>query len=486
MAVRGLLGVLLAIAVAGGCGGDDRPSMPGTDAGPVIPPASAAPQVAFEGHGRMAVEITASGADLSGATVALEDPESPIEILEQRCSGTRCGLLLRIEDARPNMGQPIPAPIDGENHFLSVQRGDMRWRALLSVRPLDAISNGGTSPLNVRGVQLAASVNAIAGSTFRASPDGEPVRWVVFGGGTMSGTLDVSAEGLEARAGGSAGGAPGAAGSGPGAGGAGTGGEGGGGAGAAGEGTAGEGADGTAGAGGSAGARAVSLECLGDFTVSACGGSGGGGGAAAGGAGGGALVLVSLAPLDLSGAILRSAGGDGADGAGGGGGGAGGSVLLAAPQVSGSFGVEVPGGAGGAGSGGGAGGAGAAGWARVELGAGGGAPADAWAGPAVDLSGIAQVTDVQTLTLAGTATPGASIDVADVAGGASATTTVGAGGAWSVDIALAPGLNRLGVTAADGEGTVRSWTGTNVEFQSVPGSVFPLPVGATIDVVYVP
>lgn len=90
------------------------------------------------------------------------------------------------------------------------------------------------------------------------------------------------------------------------------------------------------------------------------------------------------------------------------------------------------------------------------------------------------------LTLTGRAEADASIEVADIAGGAMASTTADASGGWTVDIALEPGLNRLAVTATGARGTARSWTGTNVELQRVSGSTSPLPVGATVDVVYVP
>ena len=476
--MRSLPSLVVAVAVVAACGGDDdRPSFP--DTGPTIPPASARPQVAFEGHGAMAIEITATGADLTGATIAPEDPSGPLSVVSSRCNGTRCGVVVAVADTRPNMGKPIPAPIDAANHFLSVTKGEDRWRALITVYPLDAISNGGTMPLTVRGVQLASSITTAAGSTFRGGD--EPVRWIVFGGGSVNGTIDVSAEGAEGFAGGHAGGAPGARGSGPGAGAAApVAGAGAGGAGGSDAGGAGEGADGTPGTGGAGGDAITTIACVDDTRDAACGGSSGGGAAGAGGAGGGTLLLASLAPLDLAGATLRAGGGDGVDG---GGGGAAGMIVVAAPSITETPILDAAGGGGGASSGaGGMGGAGTDGFAVMELGTG--SVAGLMTGPSVDLSTFEPVTDQPMLTLTGSAEPDAAIVLEDTDGGRLASTTADASGAWTAELTLEPGVNRIAIVATGALGTLRSWTGTNIDFVNEMGTTRP--VGATVDVVYVP
>ena len=473
------LSLVVAVAVVAACGGDDdRPSFP--DSGPTIPPASAQPQVAFEGHPGMAIEITAGGDDLTGATIAPEDPAGPLSVVSSRCNGTRCGVVLAVADTRGNMGKPIPAPIDAENHFLSVTKGEDRWRALITVYPLDAISNGGTMPLTVRGVQLASSIAVSAGATFRGGD--APVRWIVFGGGNVNGTIDVSAEGAEGRAGGHAGGAPAAAGSGPGAGAAApAAGAGAGGGGGSGEGAPGDGADGTPGAGGAGGGVVDDVACVDDSRETACGGSSGGGATGSGGAGGGTLLLASLAPLDLSGATLRANGGAGTDG---GGGGAGGVIVLAAPSVAGAPTLESVGGEGGAAAAGasGAGGTGGDGFVLMEVGSAD--PDPLMTGPSVDLSAFEGVTDQPMLTLTGKSEPNASIALDDTDGATLATTTADASGAWSVELTLEPGLTRIAIVSSGSLGALRSWCGTNVEFVNEMG--MSRPVGATVDVVYVP
>jgi hypothetical protein len=180
--------------------------------------------------------------------------------------------------------------------------------------------------------------------------------------------------------------------------------------------------------------------------------------------------------------MLRSTGAAGTDA---GGGGAGGVVVVAAPSITGSAAFDVTGGTGGAAAGGGgAGGAGADGFALTQLGAG--EVAGAMNGPSVDLEPVPLVTDQPTLTLSGRCEPDASIAIADVDGGTSASTVASATGAWTAEVTLAPGLNRLGVTATGTLGELRSWTGTNIEFRMRPGMLTPLPERATVDVVYVP
>lgn len=473
--------LVLCVCLGCGCGDDERPG--GRDSGPVIPPAQIDPLVAFEGHRRMAVSITADGVDLTDATVAPDDPSGSLTVVAQRCNRVRCGALLAVADTRGNLGMPIPAPIDARNELLRIDAPSGPRRALLSVMPLDAITNGGSTPLMVRGTVMASSANATAGSTFRGTV-GDPVRWVIFGGGALHGTVDVSAEGAEARAGGAPGGAAGLDGAGGGAGRAGLGGGGGGGAGAAELGTAGLGADGSIDGGGAGGAAAGDppLSCLGRFDGAPCGGSGGGGATGSGGAGGGGLLIVALEPMDFGGGRLLVRGGDGADG---GGGGSGGDLLLAAPSLTAPDTLEVGGGLGGPGAAGpGAGGEGSRGRLRADLGTGN--LAAAWTGPSVDLAGLEQLTSAGVMTLRGRASADAAIEVAAIGGGLARTTTADAAGAWSVDVDLVPGLNRLAVTATGAEGTTRTWTGTNIELARASPGASPLPVGATVDVVFVP
>jgi hypothetical protein len=105
-------------------------------------------------------------------------------------------------------------------------------------------------------------------------------------------------------------------------------------------------------------------------------------------------------------------------------------------------------------------------------------------GPSVDLSAFDPVTDQPTLTLSGRAEPNAAIALEDNDGGRLASTTADASGAWTVDLALEPGLTRIAVVSTGSLGTLRSWTGTNVDFVNEMGMTRP--VGATVDVVYVP
>jgi hypothetical protein len=203
-----------------------------------------------------------------------------------------------------------------------------------------------------------------AGATLRAEGS-QPLVLAAATTIEVAGTIDVSALGSQAGAGGSAGGAADtdAAGScGGGAGGAqandAAGGGGGGHSGAGGAG----GSTGRVSPGGTAGtavtgANAVSLEPL----RGGCGGGGGGGGdstGGVGGGGGGALALVANEEVVIeSTGIIRANGAGGAAGGasgGGGGGGAGGAVLIEAVvvQIDGTL-VAKGGGGGGADSGGG-------------------------------------------------------------------------------------------------------------------------------------
>jgi hypothetical protein len=462
------------VLTSSGC--DDGRGEPGpADAGPVYGIASTAQLVAWEGQPRFVTVLsTETGEALDGATVEVQDPSGPLEIIEQRCAGTRCGVVLRIADETPSTGTAVPAPIDAVRHFLLVRRTDGApdLRALLNVMPLDAIAGVGSTPREVGGVRFASGLEVGAEASFTGSPGDAPIRWVVFGDATVAGTLDVSADGAAPGPGGYAGGDPGTDGQGPTAGGAGVDGAGGGGGGHAEPGTAGDGPGGEPEAGGAGGPASIRPRCVADFfDVEVCGGSGGGGAEGAGGAGGGVAALVVLGRLELADGTLGARGGDGALG---GGGGAGGAWLVAAPEWSAPAELDVSGGAGE-----GAGGAGGAGLLRVQV------PGDAAStGPAVDLSAVPGLTDASTVVLTGTAAPDATVVVEPLAGGEGATTTADAAGAFSVEVPLAEGLNRLRVVQGDGEAARRSWVGTSLELERRGDAT--LPVGALIDVAYVP
>jgi hypothetical protein len=465
----------LVLALVQACGGDDtRPPM---DSGPVYTPAQALPQVAFEGQSRLAVELLVLGEDLTGATIMPEDAGGPLEIIEQRCRGERCGVVLRVRDDRPNMGRPIPATIDSERHALIIEgSGGELYRAFMTVFPLDTIDNRGTMPLSVSGVVLASAAEATAGSMFRATALEAPVRWVVFGDATFAGTIDASAEGAEPYAGGDPGGVAGAAAAAPQGGAAGSAGAGAGGGGAALDGATGAGADGTpdtGGAGGTGDGEPI-LACADTLEAESCPNGAGGGATGEGGASGGTLLIASLGTLDLGGE-LRARGGDGASD---GGGGAGGNVLVAAPSFAGGGTIDASGGLGD-----GNGGDGADGRVRVD---GPGSFADAWTGPAVDVSAVESLSDASTVTLTGVAAPDASITVFDIEGGGGATATAGPDGSFSVDYPLTAGINRLGVEAESDGVRARSWVGTNIQLEMVPSLMQSLPRGATIDIVHLP
>jgi hypothetical protein len=361
------------------------------------------------------------------------------------------------------------------------------YRGLLGVRPLDTIANGGASPLMVRGNVFASSADTVAGSTFRGVAGAAPVRWILFGGATLRGTIDVSGEGAGGGAGGANGGAASASGEGAGGGAAGAGGAGAGGGGAREDGLAGAAADGTPDGGGAGGVGdgTADTACTTTFEEEACGGSGGGGAAGEGGGGGGTLVIAALGPLDLSGATIRSAG---ADGVLGGGGGGGGNVLVASPALTATGATfDAAGGLGGTQTGGGAGGAGGSGRIRVD------APNVAldpltFAGPAVDLATVPALSDAPTITLTGRASPAANVAVYELDDAATTFDAIADAttGAFSIEVTLRPGLNRLAVRAEQDGVTVRSWVGTSFELEQIPELRLALPRGALIDVVYLP
>ncbi len=147
--------------------------------------------------------------------------------------------------------------------------------------------------------------------------------------------------------------------------------------------------------------------------------------------------------------------------------------------------TDVSGGAGGASSsGGGSGGAGADGLVRIDGPTG---VSGAWQGPAVAVGDVNSLTNTAALTLHGTAQPGATVDVAAIGGGPLGETTAATDGTWSVDVTLAPGLDRLAVTETDTDSvTAQSWTGTSLDLEKHDPAMPPLPVGASVDVVYLP
>lgn len=458
--------VLLAL----GCDGPP-PVTPEEDGGVSFGIASTAQIVAWEGQTRFVTVLTGQdGEPLEGATVEVADPSGPLQIVEQRCA-EQCAVVLRILDQAPNTGDAIPPPIAGKDALLNVRIPNAApQRALLRVMPLDTITGGGAEPIAVGGVRLASSAAMTPGTTFVGRPAGEPIRWVIFGDAVFGGTIDVSASGVTAGPGGYDGGDAGGDGRGPGGGGAGASGAGAGGGGHATEGAAGAGPGGEAGGGGAGGPLDGAYCALDFFADFGCGGSGGGGAEGEGGGGGGTLAIVSLATLDLEDATLRSVGGDGA---GNGGGGAGGAIALAAPSLRAPT-VELTGGAGD-----GHGGAGGDGVLEVQ--APDDAPAGARAGPAVDLESVPAIVDQSLLTLEGRAAPDAQVTV-EIVDGASVQGVADSTGAFSIAVELSPGLNRLRVVQ---DGTVRSWVGTSIELESREAGS-PRPVGALIDVAYLP
>ncbi len=464
--------VYLALLLAGCDSGTTVMPMP--DSGPLLGIASTAQIVAWEGQGRFVTVLSReTGESLEGATVSAADPSGPLEVVDQRCTGTRCGVVLAIHDQIRNTGHAVPAPIDAAMAYLAVQRpGDPELRALLQVMPLDTI-DGSSGTLTTGGVRFASSAQMAAG-TFAGQPNGDPIRWVIFGDAQLGGTLDVSADGTSAGPGGYAGGAATTDGSGPGAGGAGGSGAGGGGGGFGTDGTAGQGAGGEPAGGGAGGAANGDAACAFDFFAQGpCGGSGGGGGDDTGGGGGGALAIVTLGTLDLSGATLRSGGGAGS---GGGGGGAGGAIAVSASAWQSPAGFDVTGGAGD--TPGGAGGDG-----LVYVGVPTVTPSVGRQGAAVDLSTVPSITEQSPITLSGTAVPNATV-IIETTDGIRTQTTAGADGTFRLDVDLTPGLNRLRVIMDQGTGEERSWVGTSIELQR--RGTQTLPIGALVDIAYVP
>ena len=69
--------------------------------------------------------------------------------------------------------------------------------------------------------------------------------------------------------------------------------------------------------------------------------------------------------------------------------------------------------------------------------------------------------------------------------GAVSASAVASGGVFSIDVDLAPGLNRLRLFLTDASGVQsRSWVGNSIEVETVAGA--PTARGATLDIVCVP
>jgi len=465
-------------ALASACGDDDDGDVPipPRDLGPPPPPAAfASPSVAYEGQLRFVTSITSPGLDLTGAVIT--PIGAALELVEARCNATRCGVHLRIRDTRSNaeVPDPVPAPISNRNEFLELTVGGQVRRAVVTVWPTQTLNGAGMASL--RDALLASGGTVDGTGSYVGAPIGGPVRWFSMGPLQFAGTLDVSAPGAMGRVGGGAGGAPGANGGGRGGGRGASGGAGGGGGGHAVGGAAGDASDGTAGGGGAGGAAygSASTACLEDVGTTECGGSGGGGAAGEGGAGGGSLLIVSLEPLDLSGAVLRARG---ADGVSGGGGGSGGNILIAAPSWTPPTTLDVGGGAGE-----GAGGDGSAGHLRVDV------ANDTWSGaflgPRLDPASV-PLFAAETVTLRGLAAPGHTVYVERQDDGSRTTGLAGTDGAFELTVPLVAGSNRLRIIEDTPDGPVRGWIGNAFEFGSgmrcVTAAVC-VPIGAFVDIV---
>src|SRR5262245_36502706 len=103
-----------------GCGGGTPPPDP-RDAGPIIRTLRAEVIVTYEGQPRFVTVVDSDGIDLEGATVRpREDAVDVFTVTEQLCHRTACGVVLRMNDTRPSVPQPIPRPADARNHFLAL------------------------------------------------------------------------------------------------------------------------------------------------------------------------------------------------------------------------------------------------------------------------------------------------------------------------------------------------------------------------------
>lgn len=473
-----MFGAALALA---GC--STPPATTPVDAGVSVdmyrPSAASVEQtVAYEGQEHFVTSVYASGLDLTDATIEAVNPDGALEVLNVLCSAYRCGVELRIRDSYPNTGIPVPAAFESHNNFLRLTtRDNVERQALITVWPVDSLQSTAMVSVGVHDTLIAAGATADIDTLVHAAPIGGPVRWFVNGGVTFAGTFDVSVAASQALVGGFAGGAIGSRGAGTGGGAAGVAGAGGGGGGALELGGNGTGADGT-GVGAMGGARSGDTfgTCELDGTQTACGGSGGGGSLGQGGAGGGTLVFISLEPMNFDGARLLAHGGDGTDG---GGGGAGGNVVIVAPSWTEPALIDVSGGEGGTTSGGARGGHGSPGHIRIDI---PGVRYDgAFHGPAVSLAGTEFVTRNSTVHLTGTAEPNTPIRFAPYENMTDLTNvTADSTGAFEADVPLAPGLNRIRVTANTTVGNIRSFTGNAFEFGEQQ------PIGAFIDIASIP
>jgi hypothetical protein len=418
---------------------------------------------AYEGQEAFVTVLESGGDDWTSAVVTSES--AALEVVAQACGPSLCGVVLRVVDTARNTGQTIPAPIDGAAHYLRVDAPAGPRQGLLRVLPLDSLT-APAGETSVDGVYFASSVDAQAGSVLRGMGEG-PVRWVVFGSARLD-TFDVSA-GSGPGPGGGAGGAAGAAGAG--AGGA-----------PASTSTAGAGGGASAAAGGlgemaTAGAEALELACLEDLFEDDCGGGGGGGGATGlGGAGAGTVSLLVLGSLEVG--TIRGLGGDGE---GGGGGGGGGLVHLAASRLAAAPTLELAGGIGD-----GTGGDGGAGGARID----GAVGSPVIRGPRVEVDPSALLVRDVSLAITGDAAADRMIRIERVTEtGASslATGASDASGAFSVEVMLEPGLNRLRVVQVEPDGTeLRAFNGNHFELERRDTTIPPLPSGGLLDVAYVP
>lgn len=446
--------------------------MPEADSGMDVGVAIATPDLAWEGQPRFVTVLRSeSGESFEGATVELVDPAGPLQIVEQRCAA-ECAVVLRIHDRTTNTGESFPSPSAAAEAYLDVRIPDAPpKRALVRVMPLDTVTEEDLEVAQSGGLRLASSVHFGPSTALAGSPGGTPIRWLVFGDVVAGGTIDVSARGAMPGPGGYGGGQAEEDGRGPGGGGAGIAGAGGGGGGHGSEGMAGAGSGDEPGGGG-AGGFVDGTSCALDFAVEfGCGGSGGGGGEGEGGGGGGTIAIVSLSELDLSNASVRSVGGDGSNG---GGGGAGGAIALAAPTLHLPE-IELAGG-----SGDGRGGAGGRGVLEVQT-AEGALDGEVRAGPAVDLEGVALITDRARVKLDGRAAPDSLISV-ELIDGETFHTVADVDGTFSLDVELRPGLNRMRVVQ---DGGIRSWVGTSIEMDVHAGEA-SRPTGALLDIAYLP
>ncbi len=429
------------ILPADGGGGSDVPS-----AIPLEVASNANPAV-FEGQSFVVSVLTVAGADLTGASVTSESPH--LEVREFVCVAERCAVVVAVPDLEPDVGRSIPAPIDASNRYLRIrQSGQPDRRALFSVAPLDAIRNVGDEA-TVRGTYFAASVASVDATVFRGALGREPVRWFVFGDATLRGRVDVSARGAEPGPGGvrdeSSGGDGSAS-------------RGAGGGGSASPGEPGEG-DPVA-----PGGAAFGAGCAADAFASQCGGSAGGAGAGESAAGAGVFAIVVLGALSADVEVSAR----GADGADGGGGGGGGRVLVAGRAEEPGITVDSAGGSGDprTGSAGGDGGAGES--SVVEA----------------SVTQPAGIVRDSSLTISGFAPLGRTVAIERLDGAPLGQASVEGDGTFSISVALQPGLNRLRAFVVDGASRARIWTGNHFELERRETAI--LPVGALIDVAYLP